>query len=339
MKACLALFMVLISPLWSVSLAQPARFAPEAGPETEASVWQPSKGHSQIPIWPGTPPDALPATGPEAMQSDPKNQVENKPWFFVTNVIKPTITVYSPKKHNSGVAIVVCPGGGYQILAIDLEGTEVADRLTSMGITCILLKYRVPNSGPYMDENDHRVYPKAPMALEDAQRAIRLARFHATDWQINPHKIGVLGFSAGGHQVAGMSTRFDEQLYAPVDEADKENCRPDFAVAAYPGHLWANEDKDPSTVSDEHFELRPDIHVTPQTPPTFIVQATDDNVDPVSESVAYYNALRKAGVPVEMHLFAEGRHGFGMRPKKLPVSVWPQLMESWLKSIGMLPKK
>jgi acetyl esterase/lipase len=310
------------------------------GVDAQTDVWQPSKGHSQMAIWPDKPPDAQLATGPEAMQSDPKNSVAGRPWFYIENVTQPTITVYSPKKNNSGVAMVVFPGGGYRILAIDLEGTEVADWLTSRGITCILLKYRVPGSGPYWDEeNNRRVYPKAPMALEDAQRALRLARFHATEWHIDPHKIGVLGFSAGGHVVAGMSTRFDEQLYPPVDEADKQSCRPDFSVALYPGHLWANEDnKDPSTLTDEHFELRPDIKPGSQTPPTLLVQATNDDVDPVNESVAYYLALKKAGVPVELHLFAEGGHGFGLRRTKLPITAWPELMMTWLRTIGVISK-
>src|SRR5437016_8088500 len=166
---------------------------------------------------------------------------QRRPWVYVGHVSRPT--VYAPKEKNAGAAVVVFPGGGYQILAIDLEGTEVCDWLTSRGITCVLLKYRVPNSGHHWDKQLNRhVNPKAPMALQDAQRTIGLVRLHAAEWHIDPHKIGVLGFSAGGHVVAGMSTRFEKRLYPPVDDADKESCRPDFAVALYPGHLWVSED-------------------------------------------------------------------------------------------------
>ncbi len=210
------------------------------------------------------------------------------------------MTVYPPKGKNTGVAVVVFPGGGYEMLAIDLEGTEACDWLTTKGITCVLLKYRVPFSGQHWDEQLNRhVIPKAPMALEDAQRTVGLVRFHASEWHIDPRKIGVLGFSAGGHMVAEISTHFERRLYPPVDGADKESCRPDFAVALYPGHLWVNEDRKPSSEDDEKFELRPDIHVTRQTPPTFLLQAENDDVDGVNQSLVYYIALKNAGAPVE----------------------------------------
>ena len=191
--------------------------------------WQPSPGHTQVPIWPGTAPDAQ--FGPPANTETTPEPGE------VDNVSRPTMTVYSPKGKNTGAAVVVFPGGGYYVLAIDLEGTEVCDWLTSKGITCVLLKYRVPNSGPHGDGR-RQINPKAPMALEDAQRTMGLVRFHAAEYHIDPHKIGVLGFSAGGHLVADISTHFDKRLYPAVDAADKESCRPDFAVALYPGHLW-----------------------------------------------------------------------------------------------------
>ena len=168
------------------------------------------------------------------------------------------------------------------------------------------------------------------MALEDAQRTVGLVRFHAAEWHIDPHKIGVLGFSAGGHLVAAISTHFEQRLYPPVDAADKESCRPDFAVAIYPGHLW---------LADKEFELNPDIPVTSrQTPPTFLLQAEDDHVDGVNDSLVYYIALKNAGVPVEMHLYAQGGHAFGLRRTKLPITGWPQLVETWLGTIGMIPK-
>jgi acetyl esterase/lipase len=303
----------------------------------ETLVWQPSRGHTQVPIWPKGPPDAQPVAGPESARTVKEPPIAGRPWLEVSNVSEPTMTVYSPKGKNTGAAVVVFPGGGYKVLAIDLEGTEAADWLTSRGITCVLLKYRVPFSGPYWDLQRGRVYPK-PTALQDAQRTLGLVRFNASKWQIDPHKIGVLGFSAGGHVAAGVSTRFEQRVYPAVDEADKESCRPDFAMILFPGHLWANEDLDPSTIKDETFELRPDIHVTRQTPPTFLVQAQNDDVDAVEESLAYYIALKKAGVPAEMHLYAEGGHAFALRRTKFPITEWPKLAEKWLATIGMTSK-
>ena len=251
--------------------------------------------------------------------------VAGKPWTYVERVSRPTMTVYSPRSKNSGAAVVLFPGGGYWILAIDLEGTEVCDWLTEKGITCVLLKYRVPGnrreprSGPY---------PKSKMALEDAQRTVGLVRFHAAEWHIDPHKVGVLGFSAGGHLVAAISTHFEKRVYPAVDAADKESCRPDFAVALYPGHMLENTTKD--------FALNPFIPVTSKMPPTFLLQAEDDPVDSVKNSLVYYAALKKAAVPVEMHLYAQGGHAFGLRRTKFPVTAWPQLVETWLGEIGMV---
>jgi acetyl esterase/lipase len=295
----------------------------------QTSSWQASPGHTQVPIWPGAVPDAQPFTGPETSTTGLRDHlVAGKPWTYVERVSRPTMTVYSPKEKNTGAAVVVFPGGGYQILAIDLEGTEVCDWLTAKGITCVLLKYRVPNSGPHWDERCNcQMNPKAPMALQDAQRTMGLVRFHAAEWHIDPHKIGVLGFSAGGHLSAAISTHFDRRLYPAVDAADKESCRPDFAVALYPGHLW---------ISDKKFELNPDVPVTRRTPPTFLVQAENDNVDNVNNSLVYYIALKNAGVPVEMHLYAEGKHAFGLRPTKFPITRWPELVETWLRTIGMI---
>jgi acetyl esterase/lipase len=257
------------------------------------------------------------------------------------------MTVYSPQGNNTGVAVVVFPGGGYQGLAIDLEGTEVCDWLTPKGITCVLLKYRVTDEGPYPKSGP---YPESPMALEDAQRTVGLVRFHAAEWHIDPRKIGVLGFSAGGHLSAAMSTHFAKRLYPAVDAADKESCRPDFAVAIYPGHLslsaaeWDAKQGTKKFVihypatADKDLGLNPDIPVTHQTPPTFLLQAEDDHVDNVNDSLAYYFALKNAGVPVEMHLYAQGGHAFGLRRTELAITGWPQLVETWLGTIGMIPK-
>jgi acetyl esterase/lipase len=231
------------------------------------------------------------------------------------------MTVYSPKGTNTGVAVVVFPGGGYMCLAIDIEGTEICDWLTSRGITAVLLKYRVPVTrvGPYAE---------SPLALEDAQRTVGLVRFRAAEWHIDPHKIGVIGFSAGGHMVTAMSAHFDKRLYPAVDAADKESCRPDFGVTLYPGHLWKD---------DKNFELNPNVPVTTNTPPTFLVQAENDPVDNVNNSLVYYMALKNAGVPVEMHLYAQGGHAYGLRRTKFPITEWPQLVQKWLGTIGMIP--
>lgn len=287
----------------------------------QTPVWQPAPGQTQVPLWPGAAPDARTVTGPETLATETKDLVAGRPWVYVSNVSQPTITVYAPKEKNTGTAVVVFPGGGYQILAIDLEGTEICDWLTSKGITAVLLKYRVPTArvGPYRE---------SPLALQDAQRAVGLVRFHAAEWHIDPHKIGVIGFSAGGHMVAAVSTHFDKRSYPAVDAADKESCRPDFAIALYPGHLWSADKK--------NFELNPNVPVTRETPPTFLVQAEDDPVDNVNNSLVYFAALKKAGVPVEMHLYAQGGHAFGLRRTKFPITEWPQLVETWLGTIGMI---
>ncbi len=309
------------------------------------TAWQPSAGRTQIQICPGAAPDPQPVAGPETVEIDPKFLIAGSTVTGVKNVTRPTLTVYSPTGKNTGAAVVVFPGGGYQILAIDLEGTEVCDWLTPIGITCVLLKYRVTDVGGYPKSGP---YPESPMALEDVQRAVGLVRFHATEWHIDPHKIGVLGFSAGGHLTAAISVHFEKRLYPPVDDADKESCRPDFAVALYPGHLslgaaeWDAKQGNRkfvihySATADKHLSLNPDIHVTSQTPPTFLLQAEDDHVDSVDDSLAYYIALKNAGVPAEMHLYAHGGHAFGLRRTEFPITQWPQLVETWLATIGMI---
>lgn len=283
----------------------------------QTNVWQPSPGHAQVAIWPGAAPDAQPVPGAEYVTNTltPKG----KPLVWVCNVSQPTMTVYSPKGTNTGIAMVVFPGGGYNALAMDLEGTEICDWLTSRGITAVLLKYRVPTPR-------REAYRASRMALEDAQRTLGLVRFHAAEWHIDPHKIGVIGFSAGGHLVAATSTHFDRRSYPAMDAADQESCRPDFAIACYPGHLWGG---------GEDLNLNPNVPVTTNTPPTFLLQAEDDHVDGVEQSLVYYIALKRAGVPVEMHLYAQGGHGFGLRPSRFPITEWPRLVEAWLRTIGM----
>lgn len=291
-------------------------------------AWQPSPGHTQVPIWPGTAPHARPIPDVE-VTGEGESLVAGRPWREVRNVSRPTMTVYSPKRrNNSGAAVVVFPGGGYQLLAIDLEGTEVCDWLTSRGITCVLLKYRVPHTGPDWDKQCGCYRDtKSSMALEDAQRTVGLVRLNAAKWRVDPQKIGVLGFSAGAHLAVAMSTHFEQRLYPVVDAADKESCRPDFAVVLYSGRLWTKDDK---------FELNPFVTVTSKTPPTFLVHAEDDDVNSVNHSLVYYAALKKAGVPAEMHLYAQGGHAFGLRRTKFPITEWPQLVEKWLGTTGMI---
>jgi acetyl esterase/lipase len=304
-----------------------ASSAEAIAPGARAAVWRPSPGHVQMAIWPGTPPDLVPDRKPESGSSG-----------GAMNVSRPTMTVYAPMGHNTGVAVVVFPGGGYQVLAMDLEGTEICDWLTARGVTCVLLKYRVPNSGPTLVDG-HRYYPKVQTALQDAQRTLGLVRQHATQWHVDPHKVGVIGFSAGGHLVAAVSTRFAQRTYRPVDAADALSCRPDFAIAIYAGHLWAHEDESRATRTQEDLSLRPDIRVRADTPPTFLLQAENDDVDGVEQSLAYYVALQKAGVPTELHLYAKGGHAFGLRATNLPIGRWPELVERWLHTIGMLGRQ
>jgi acetyl esterase/lipase len=277
-----------------------------------------------MPLWPGAAPHALPVSGPETMTIDPGSKIGGRTVIEIDRVSCPTLTLYRPTGRGTGAAVIVYPGGGFWILAMDLEGSDVCDWLTAKGIACVLVKYRVPGnhlsprSGPY---------PVIPVALEDAQRAIAITRFHARQWGINPNRIGVLGFSAGGHLVAATSTL--PRIYKPVDAIDQTSVRPDFGIALYPGHLWIDEEK---------FELNADVPVSGNTPPQFIVQNGDDPVDSVNNSLVYYVALQKAGVPAEMHLYAKGGHAFGLRHDAAkPATDWHVLAERWLQTIGMIP--
>jgi acetyl esterase/lipase len=295
-----------------------------------ADTWKPLNGHKQIPIWPnGKMPDALSGINDEYVKTITHPLIAGKPIKEIFNVTQPTMTVYAPTTKNTGAAVIVFPGGGFHGLAIDLEGTEICEWLASKGITGILLKYRVPNSGPNWNEDCKcEVKPKAPTALEDAQRTLGLVRLNAKKWGINPNKIGVIGFSAGGFMVADISTHFKKRAYLPIDAADNESARPDFAIALYPGHMMKE---------DKFVILNPDIHFTKETPPTFIVQAQDDPQDSINNSLLYYAGLSKAGVPAELHLYAHGGHGFGLRRTKQPITEWPALVGIWLNSVGMLP--
>jgi len=270
-----------------------------------------------IDVWPGKVPGETGAIGEEKLLEQKPNE---KKVARLTNVSKPTLTVFRPAKDkDTGAAVVICPGGGYNILAWDLEGEEVAQWLNSIGVTGIVLKYRVPRRAT--DAKD-----KPPIGpLQDAQRAVSLVRSKAKELGIDPKRIGMLGFSAGGHLTAAAATNFDKRAYEPADDTDKVSCRPDFAVLVYPGYLVA-KDKD---------ELAPDIRVSKETPPTFLVHASNDGVK-VENSVFMYLALKKAGVPAELHTYSAGGHGFGLRPSDQPCSTWPQRCAEWLGTHGML---
>lgn len=291
-------------------------------------VWQPPSGLEQVPIWPGPAPDmdgqdhapesVLVAETPEAVGGRYSEAV-----FDVTS---PTMTVFPPRGTSTGAAVIVFPGGGFRAVVLTVGGTEICAWLTSRGITCILSKYRVPGSNHYWNEACRCVVtPETPRALQDAQRTIRLVRARAAGLKIDPHKIGVMGFSAGGYLVAQTSNILDP-AYTPVDAVDAISSRPDFAISVYPGHLCR-----------AGRALDPGIRVTRRTPPTFLVQAWDDPVDPVCNSLVYADALNAAGVPTEVHLFAKGGHNFGLRQPDGPVGAWPTLVETWLRGLRILP--
>jgi acetyl esterase/lipase len=284
----------------------------------QPSGWPVGPGHAVLTLWPNGAPGTNTTTGPEKDTTTAKdNLIAGKVVVRLGNVSVPTLTVFAPQGKDTGAAVVVFPGGGYNILAIDLEGTEVCDWLTARGITCVLLKYRVPGTGPY---------PKSAAALQDAQRAIGMVREHAAEWKIDPKRVGVLGFSAGAHLAAAVSTHYEQRLYPRVDAADDLSCRPDFAVVVYPGYL---------AVEEKGFAFSADVPVTKETPPTFLVQAEDDPVH-VENAVQYFMALKNAGVPTEMHIYAKGGHGYGLRRTDLPVTRWPELVDVWLKTIGVV---
>lgn len=305
--------------------AAPAAAPPEVG--TRIGVWRQPEGLIQSPIWPGTAPDmagveqpaesVLTRATPEALEGDVSQAV--------LNVSVPTMTVFPPKGRNTGAAIVVFPGGGFKALAVTIEGTEICGWITSKGITCILSKYRVPGSNHYWNEECRcSITPDVPRALQDAQRTIRLVRARAAELGVEPDKIGVMGFSAGGYLVAQTSNIFDP-TYTPVDAVDRISSRPDFAIAFFPGHICRRGET-----------LDPGLRVTGRTPPTFLLQAWDDPVDDICNSTLYARLLDQADVPTEVHLFATGGHAFGLRRDHSPDTVWPGLLENWLKGIGVL---
>jgi acetyl esterase/lipase len=273
-----------------------------------------------IELWPGGAPDEKTAVGEEHDTTKPGDRpVAGKRVVRIGNVSKPAISIYQPPSgKGNGTAIIVCPGGGYKILAVDLEGSEVCDWLNSIGVTGVLLKYRVPKR-----EGDEA--HKLP--LQDAQRALGIVRHQAKEWGLDPKRIGIMGFSAGGHLAASLSNNYQQRSYQTIDEADAVSCRPDFTLLLYPGSL---------VLPKEDYKLAPDIKITENTPPTFIATAADDPI-PAEHSLYYTLALRKSKVPVELHLYSAGGHGYGMRPvATAPVTSWPHRAEAWLSIRGLL---
>lgn len=271
-----------------------------------------------IELWPAgkVPGETKPRGEEKWLQPMPKQREVKR----LTNVSQPTLTVFRPAKDKAnGTAVVIAPGGGYNLLAWDLEGTEVAQWLNELGVTAFVLKYRVPRRGEQPQDQP----PLAP--FQDAQRAIRWVRHHAADWGIDPQRIGMLGFSAGGHLTARTATNFDKSAYEPSDAVDQTSCRPDFVLLIYPAYL----------TKKDSLELVPEITVTPQTPPTFLVHAADDRI-PAEGSIALFLALRRQKINSELHVYSQGGHGYGLRPSSDAVSTWPRRAEAWLESLKLL---
>jgi acetyl esterase/lipase len=320
-KNIVLLRQIVLIPLIGISILscnqneQQTQEQKKQAPQAKAPVS--SNANKEIPIWSKSIPDSELITGTETYDDG-----------MVKNVSNPTITIYSPKEKNTGTAIIVFPGGGYNKLAIKLEGSEICEWLASIGVTGVLLKYRIPASGPHYDKDcDCEKDPIKPLALQDAQRAMGLVRSRAKEWGIDPNKIGVMGFSAGGHLVADVSTNYRKRAYAVMDAIDEVSCKPNFGIAMYPGHMTFHTTK--------RYELNKTLPVDSKTPPMFILQA--------GNSLVYYIALKKAGVPAEYHIYAEGGHAFGLNKsaqkipdwEKLPIADWEKLVERWLQTIKM----
>jgi acetyl esterase/lipase len=272
-------------------------------------------------LWPNGDPEPSSFAGPEYDPTTDANRiVSGKVTVRITNVSHPTLSVYpADAAKNTGAGVVVFPGGGYDHLAWNIEGTEVCDWLNSIGVNCAVLKYRVPEKGRFPDNAED---------LEDAQQAMRMVRAHAGEWHIDLNRIGVVGFSAGGNLAALLSTHFDFQGKNVPQSAI--SARPNFQMIIYPGGLRAR---------GADGKLDPTFTPTAQSPPTFLVQAEDDMTAHVETSLVYFQALKDAGVPAELHIYTQGGHGFGLRPTDFPISRWPQQAETWLHTIHVLGPK
>lgn len=272
-------------------------------------------------IWPGTPPGGVSKTGEQEAIEDVTR---------IAHVNEPSLTIYLPPKETAtGAAVVICPGGGYARLAIGHEGYDLADWLNKQGIAGFVLKYRLYDYGQ-------------PAPLADVQRAIRFVRKHAKEWGVDPEKIGIMGSSAGGHAASSGGVHYNDKVYDPVDDADTFSARPNFMILLYPvismengiTHQGSRKNLIGDTPSRDLVEFYSnELHITQETPPTFIVHATDDTVVPVENSIAFYRGLVDAGVPAEIHMFLKGGHGFGLARSITGTSLWPGLCEEWLKMV------
>jgi len=272
-------------------------------------------------LWPGQPPGEVKADGPEQDKSKPgEGLVAGKPLIRLGNVTKPQLHVFLPSKEKAnGTAVVICPGGGFHILAWDLEGTEVAEWLNSIGVAAIVLKYRVPTAS---------LEPRWLTPVMDGQRALSVTRTRATEWNIDPNRIGILGFSAGGHLAARCALGFAERKYSVVDDADKASCRPDFAALIYAAYAY----------DDKAGQLAQGVTVPKDAPPLFFIHAYDDKISPLNSLLLAAEA-KKAEVSAEVHLYDTGGHGYGLRPQaNLPVTSWPKRCEEWMQRKGWLTR-
>jgi acetyl esterase/lipase len=325
---------LLLACMASIAWGQ-ARITTSAPPRIEVpkeereGVWQPTSEGTQIPLWPARVPLAKPDTGdhPEATGNG-SPLIGGRRWHWASYVTRPTMTIYKPKGPNSGVTMLVLPGGGFHAVATDLEGTEICDWVVTKGMTCAMLKYRTPQV--WRREKGQAKRPEILLGLEDGQRALGLLRQGAAEFGIDPNKIGVIGFSAGAYLAANMSNT-DDRTYPVTDAADRQSPRPNFAIIAYTARLWD------SSKGKNNLELAPWAKVSAKAPPTLIIHAMDDRVDDIRHPMAYALALNEVGVPVDMRIYAKGGHAFGMRPTADPITTqWPSQVEQWLRNIGML---
>jgi acetyl esterase/lipase len=281
-----------------------------------------------VELWPGKPPGDQSTIGEERWfqlktRDGKPYEVAGRPTKWLTNVTKPALHIYRPARDkDTGVTMLICPGGGYHNLGWDVEGEEPAEWLTSVGITGMILKYRCPRR-PGDVKGRPPIWP-----LQDAQRALSLVRSKAGEWGLDPKRVGMVGFSAGGHLCAAAAMNYDRRAYEPIDDVDRQSCRPDFAVSLYSGYLVGNQD----------VNLSADMRATKETPPILLLHAGNDNVSKVENSVVLYLALLKAGARAELHVYADGGHGWGVRNVGYPCRAWTGQCLDWLTSLGVLKR-